>query len=86
MALAREAALSGDHVALALLGIGDEVLLLGLPTLVVPFTLFFDGSGTASFSFPIPTGVAGVRLHAQTFSLDGGGWDSSRAIEVTICP
>ncbi len=79
-------ALGGDHLDLAPLGIGDEVLLLGLPSLVLPYNLFFDGAGATSWNFPVPAGVAGTRLYAQVFSLDAVGWDSSRVIEVTICP
>jgi spore coat protein CotH len=81
-------ALGGDHIALAGLGIGDDVLLLSPATLVLPYTLPFDGAGAAAFAFPVPNGagIAGQALHAQVFGLDGSGWDSSRAVAIVICP
>ncbi|HEX6811135.1 MAG TPA: CotH kinase family protein [Planctomycetota bacterium] len=78
--------LTGDHIPIGVLGIGDEVLLLGLPSLVLPYTIVFSGTGASSFGFPVPPGVAGAHLHAQTFSIGASGWDSSPAIEVVICP
>lgn len=81
-------ALAGDHLDLTPLGIGDDVLLLAPATLVLPFTVLFDGAGAGAFAFPVPVGpgIAGQRLHGQVFALDAAGWDSSRAIEITICP
>jgi spore coat protein CotH len=81
-------ALAGGHIDLLPLGIGDDVLLLSPATLVLPFTVLFDGTGAGGFAFPVPPGpgIAGQRLHTQVFSLDGAGWDSSRALEITICP
>ncbi len=81
-------ALGGAHVDLSVFGIGDEVLLLDPATLVTPVTLFFDASGMANWTFPIPTGagIAGTRVGAQVFGLDATNWDSTAAIEITICP
>ena len=80
--------LSGEHIDLAPVGLGNEVLLLGLPTLVIPATLLFDGAGAAAWSLPLPVGpgIAGTRVFAQIFGIDAVGWDSSRAIEVKVCP
>ena len=66
---------------LGIVGI-DEVLLVSSTTLVLLPTVFFDGAGSASWSFAIPGGVAGQQVNAQLFSLSLAGWDSSRAIEV----
>lgn len=81
-------ALGGGYVPLGPFGIGDEVLLLDLATMVVPVTLLFDATGAAGWAFPIPTGagIAGTRVTAQGFGLDAASWDSTPAIEITICP
>lgn len=81
-------ALGAEHVDLSPLGIGDEVLLLSPLSLVTPATILFDGIGWGTWSFAVPgnPAIAGTRLYAQTFGLGGGGWDSTRAIEATICP
>lgn len=78
-------ALGGGYFDLGIVGI-DEVLLVSSTTLVLLPTVFFDGAGSASWSFAIPGGVAGQQVNAQLFSLSLAGWDSSRAIEVVICP
>jgi spore coat protein CotH len=81
-------AVGGDHIDLAPLGFGNEVLLLSPTSLVLSGSVGFDGAGAAAFSFGIPpiATLAGLRLFGQTFGIGGSGWDSSRAIEVTICP
>jgi hypothetical protein len=81
-------ALGGDHIDLAPFGIGNDVLLLSPLTLVIPYTLLLDATGAAPFVFAVPAvpGVAGTRVHAQAFTIGGAGWDSSRAVETTICP
>ncbi len=81
-------ALGGDHINLTGLGIGDDVLLLSPLTVVLPATIVLDGTGAGSWTFAVPVapGIAGIRLFAQTFGLGASGWDSTRAIEVTICP
>ena len=78
-------ALAGSHFDLGFVGI-DEVLLLSPSSLVLMPTVFFNGSGFANWSFSIPPGVAYQKLNAQLFSLSAAGWDSSRAIELVICP
>lgn len=78
-------ALTGGHLDLGFAGI-DEVLLVSPTTLVLMPTVFFNGAGSTSWSFAIPSGVAFQKLSAQVFSLSPAGWDSSRAIEVVICP
>jgi hypothetical protein len=80
--------LLGDHVALAGYGLGDETLLLSPATLVVVAALTLDGLGAAATSVPLPNqaGFAGLRLYAQTLTISGSSYDSSRAIEVQICP
>lgn len=78
-------ALAGGYFDLGIVGI-DEVLLVSSTTLVLLPTVFFDGAGSASWSFAIPGGVAGQQVNAQLFSLSTAGWDSSRAIEIVICP
>jgi hypothetical protein len=80
-------ALGGAHLDVSGLGLGNEVLLLELPSLGLLTTLLLDGTGAAAWTLPLPSnpGLAGVRLFAQAFTL-GSGWDSSRAIEATICP
>ncbi|MFY9344016.1 MAG: CotH kinase family protein [Planctomycetota bacterium] len=81
-------ALAGDHLDLTGLGIGNETLLLSPLSTVLHATLLLDGTGAGTWNFALPgsPGIAGLRLFGQTFALDAGGWDSSRAIEVTICP
>ncbi|MCC7395711.1 MAG: CotH kinase family protein [Planctomycetes bacterium] len=79
-------ALGGEHIDLTGIGIGNEVLLLSPLTLALPATLLFDASGAANWSFPVPPGVAGAQIAAQSFSLGVSGWDSSRAVDVVICP
>lgn len=79
--------LGGAHLDVGMLGLGNEVLLLELPSIGLLTTLLLDGAGAAGWTLPLPSnpGLAGVRLFAQAFTL-GSGWDSSHAIEATICP
>ncbi len=81
-------ALAADHVDLTGIGIGDETLLLDPASTLLLGTVFLDPTGAGSWTYPIPNapGIAGLRLFAQTFALNGSGWDSTRAIETTICP
>jgi hypothetical protein len=81
-------ALAADHVDLTGIGIGDEVLLLAPASTLLLGTVFLDATGAGIWTYPIPNvpGIAGLRLFAQTFALDASGWDSTRAIETTICP
>jgi hypothetical protein len=64
----------------------DEVLLVSPLTLVMLPVVLLNNSGSGSFSFSIPNGVALVQLNAQFFNLSVAGWDSSPAVEVIICP
>jgi spore coat protein CotH len=80
--------LLGDHVALAGYGLGDETLLLSPTLLVVPAALTLDGLGASSTGVALPNNAAfaGIRLYAQTLTIAGTSYDSSRAVEVQICP
>jgi hypothetical protein len=81
-------ALAADHLDLSGLGFGNDVLLLSPASLVLPAAFGLDATGAGSWAFAIPgaPAVAGLRLYAQTFAVDGAGWDSTPAIEVVICP
>lgn len=80
--------LLADHVALSPYGVPDETLLLSPLALAIPAALPLDGSGASSWVFNIPNdaGFVGVRLYAQTLTIGGTGYDTSRAIETRICP
>jgi spore coat protein CotH len=79
-------ALAGFHFDVAPFGIGNEILLVDLATLAT-LALAFDGTGAANWSLILPPNpsLAGARVFAQNFGL-GTSWDSSRAVEVTVCP
>ncbi|MFO1077750.1 MAG: CotH kinase family protein [Planctomycetota bacterium] len=65
-----------------------ETLLLPLAQLVVPAVRTLDATGAASHPFAIPNNAAfvGLHLYAQTLAAGPGGYDSSPAIELRICP
>jgi hypothetical protein len=77
-----------DHLDLTPFGVTDETLLLASATLVIPGVLPLDGTGAASWPLLLPNdlGMVGVRLYAQTLTIGGTGYDSSRALELRICP
>jgi hypothetical protein len=76
-----------DHVDLAAYGIAGETLLLSPQSLSIPAALALDGGGAAAWTLSIPNFAhfVDVRLYAQTLAI-GGGFDSSRAIELRVCP
>ncbi len=79
-------ALAGAHFDVAPYGIGNEILLVDLATLAT-LALAFDGTGAANWSLTLPPNpsLVGARVFAQNFGL-GASWDSSRAVEVMVCP
>jgi len=81
-------ALAPGAFDLAPIGIGDEVLMLDPASTQLPSTMLFGATGVGSWSFALPPNpaFAGLKLYAQTFGLNAGGWDSSHAIEATLCP
>jgi hypothetical protein len=78
-------ALAGGYVDLGFIGI-EELLLLSPVSVVVPTTLVLDAAGAAAWPFAIPPGVAFQQVNVQMFSFSPAGWESSRAVEVLICP
>ena len=78
-------ALGGGYTDLGFIGI-DETLLLSPASVLVPNTLVLSATGAAAWPFAIPPGVALQQLNVQAFSYSLAGWESSRAIEVLICP
>lgn len=81
-------ALAPGALDLTPLGIGDETLMLDPAGTQLPATMLFGATGVGSWSFALPPNpaFAGLELYAQTFGLNAVGWDSSRAIEATLCP
>jgi hypothetical protein len=81
-------AFGAGHTDLTGIGIGDETLLLDPLGTTLWAAVLLDGTGSGNWTFPIPAGagIAGLRLYAQSFTLDAIGWDSTRAIEAVICP
>ncbi len=81
-------ALGIDHVDLAAFGVPGETLLVSPASLVVAAVLPFGTSGTGSYPLALPNdvGFVGFRLYGQGLALAGAGFDSSRAIELRVCP
>ncbi|MBL8756719.1 MAG: CotH kinase family protein [Planctomycetes bacterium] len=79
-------AFGAGHTDLGGIGIGNETLLLDPLGTTLWAAVLLDGTGAGNWTFAIPGGAAGLRLYAQSFTLDASGWDSTRAIEATICP
>lgn len=81
-------AVAPAHQDLSAFGIGSETLLLANTSLAVPAVLPLDAAGAAAWTFVVPNdaGFVGVRLYAQALTLGGSAYDSSRAIEIRICP
>lgn len=81
-------ALLPDHVDLAPFGVPGEILLLSPLSLTVYAALPTNPQGAASVGLPIPNNgqFAGIRLYAQTVTLSGAGFDTSRALELVLCP
>lgn len=76
------------YTSLSSYGVGAETLLLDPATLVVPAVLPLDATGAGSHLFSIPNdpGFVGVMLYAQALAIGTGTYDTSRAIEMRICP
>jgi len=79
--------LIADYMDLSPLGV-DETYLLSPVATVVSGIFILNGSGAASWNLPLPSdpGIVGVHVYAQTLTVNGMAFDSSRAIELRICP
>ncbi|MCR9243720.1 MAG: CotH kinase family protein [bacterium] len=77
-----------DYVDLGQFGLGGVTYLLPLTNTVVAGVLPLSGSGTASWTTALPNdpGFVGVRVYAQSLTVDGSTFDSSPAVELRICP
>ena len=76
-----------DYFDLGPFGV-DEPYLLSPVATVVAGIFSLNGSGAASWTVPLPNdpGFVGVQVYAQALTVNGQAFDSSRAIEMRICP
>ncbi len=76
------------HIDLTPFSLPGEVLLLDALSLVGPFYLPLDASGTANTALAIPAAahLVGVGLNLQVIGANGTAVDGSTALQIVICP